>query len=254
LIIWIIDLVANKRIANLNAKKFSLFERISKLSELGIGFPLYFYFKWFVIASFALMVLIAGIPWIVINFLEERGGGWRDGEGDSILLEVSIGNLGRSKQEFEFGNKIDIIVLLNTVWLILLSLGFLLFRILKKAKLELISHQKYSIKNYTVYVSGINKKADKYELQNWLEKTHNIKGIDKIIYWVEITTTLALLKRKRELMDMKSYLDACKNKQAANFANKEGKGKKKKNEESKAVQITEAPPRKVPKLNGCFVI
>lgn len=60
----------------LTAPKFPLCCDLRELSELGAGFPMYFYFVKNALFMLVLVLLIAGIPCLVDNVRQGRGGEW----------------------------------------------------------------------------------------------------------------------------------------------------------------------------------
>jgi hypothetical protein len=178
-------------------QRFKMSTKVLNLKTLGTGFPLYFYFKFFVAITFLILWVLVSVPSIIINILQGDGDQWTEDDEAASLTVISLGNHGKNPKEYHIGSAADAIVTLNSVCILILLVLFKLFGLFQISKVNKMDQDQITPSDFAVMAYNIQKDINPDELKEWLEKTHEIKDIMNIIYWYDIRKVIDLIKQKK---------------------------------------------------------
>lgn len=180
------------------APKYDLCISPYKFIDLGVGLPLYFYFKLFTIIVFAVWTLMVAIPTMIIN---SQGDGlsntnnWNKNADESLFIEVSLGNHGPKDNDYNFQAPFLAIFLLNTLFMIIffiLTIWYTIFREKAKAKFD---ENLITPSDFTVLAYNIPLHISPVDLKEWLSTNHEVKDIKSITYWYDIKQMIGKFKQ-----------------------------------------------------------
>lgn len=83
------------------SSKYKLCDSVLELSDIGVGFPLFFTLKKYFIAMFFFIFLFVGCWTMVVNILADKGGEWADDKKSNIFTKTSLGNHGKNEVNYE---------------------------------------------------------------------------------------------------------------------------------------------------------
>ena len=72
-----------------------------KLSDIGVGYPLFFYLKQYFIMMFFFIFFFVGLWTLIVNILPNNGKEWVDDNQASIFTQMSLGNHGVAKENYD---------------------------------------------------------------------------------------------------------------------------------------------------------
>ena len=111
-------------------KDIPLLEPYDKLSDpLGIGWPIYFQLKVFLMLFYAVLIAIVTIYSLVLNMSEDKASEWseQDQTGTIFLVATTIGSRGKDPQNYRT-REIGIMLVLHTVAIVVILLLYALLK------------------------------------------------------------------------------------------------------------------------------
>ena len=177
---------------------------------MGIGFPLYFYYKKFTIILFLLWIILVSIPVIWINNTandpDDGVGQLVDDSSPIFLVHATLGNHGSNNDEYHKTPRIDAIITLNTIFIWILIFAFLWF---DKFQINFENKQDeddITASDFTVMISNLPYDIKPVELKEWLLDQHKCNDILHIVFWYNIRAIVQKTNRLLKLREIKSYL------------------------------------------------
>lgn len=187
-----------------NAPLLDLKGRLEELGELGIGFPLFFYYMKYIGLFILMIALVAGIPCLIANVIENRQGQWGSGSS-SWYLEGSSAAYGDT----------DSLAWWQGVLHSLAVIGIIVIHENFKARIANFARDtdffNVSPSDFTVWVKNLNKNFDAEKLKQFLinsaelglESVHSINIVHDVAEYVKKTNELGRLET--EVVRTKDY-------------------------------------------------
>lgn len=184
-----------------------------KLGVLGSGFPLYFHFKMFTWITYLWLSAVVGIPWVVLNFRQDRGGQWVDDNNGVFLSKTTLGNHGKGHEYYYNNSDIDLIIALNSAFILVLFILSLLLRAQQSSIILRIESKVVTPSDFTLMAYNLPLDKTWDELQKWLEANHWSSKIRSISYCYNIRTTISYIRKLNKMTAIRNYLETYKARQ-----------------------------------------
>lgn len=163
-----------------------------KLGDLGAGFPLYFHYKVFTGIIYLCLILIVGVPTIYTNYKQGRGGEWVVDNKTVLLTKTTLGNHGRKHINYFDNSDINLVVILNSCFILVVFILSLLLRAQQANIIQKVDTKTVTASDFTILAYNIPLDKSSKELKQWLEDTHWCTEIKSISYCYDIRTMISL--------------------------------------------------------------
>lgn len=164
-----------------------------KLGVLGTGFPLYFHFKLFITLVFFCSILVVGIPCTVFNMKQDKGGEWIKDNENVLLTKTTLGNHGKGNSHYHDNTEINLIVALNSSFILILFLLSLLLRAKQSDIIDKIDSESVTPSDFTLMAYNLPLNKSSIELKTWLSSSFPVcKEIRSISYCYNIRGIISL--------------------------------------------------------------
>ncbi len=148
-----------------SSTRFKLSWKISRLNILGLGFPLYFQLKWFIIILFSILIFFLTIPSCLLTLSE----GGRMDSTNRIMKSLTVGTYDL-RELHESPNKILPQLILNSWAIILIGISVIIFRCFQNKMIKDCSKDYCFPESYTVMASNIPKNATPIQVKEAFRK------------------------------------------------------------------------------------
>mmetsp|Transcript_16475 Transcript_16475/g.29719 ORF Transcript_16475/g.29719 Transcript_16475/m.29719 type:complete len:747 (-) Transcript_16475:3471-5711(-) len=187
-----------------NAPLFDIGGRLEDMGEMGIGFPLFFYYMKYIWLLLLLICLIAGIPCLIANMIEDKQGQWGSGSS-SWYLRASSAAYGDSDQVPWWEGFLHSLAVL----------AIILFHEKYKVRISEFAREtdffNVSPSDFTVWVKNLNPNFDLNKLKNFLANSASL-GVESVCCYNIVhdvhelmKDTAELAKLETEFLRMKDY-------------------------------------------------
>ena len=197
----------------IDAESFSLNCNLLELSELGPGFPLFFFFVKVVGLVLLLGTSIVGIPCLIGNTLADQGSEWQ-ADSESWTLKASVGNNGSSDPIYPLWQCILNVVLMICVLII--------YHIAKRKlaisaeEMDLLST---TAKDFTLHVYGLGSDIDQTQVSEFFTKYGRFDGrpakVVKVNLPYRIKDYIDNTRRMEEINESLEMIEYCQNEHIA---------------------------------------
>jgi hypothetical protein len=183
------------------SKKFKLCESVLELSDIGVGFPLFFTLKKYFIMMFFFMFLFVGCWTMIVNILADRGGEWADDKKANIFTKTSLGNHGKKEENYESAEvTVQPFFHLGVIVLNLMFCIYIRIKILRTDRK--LDEQTIKPSDFWVMISNIPKETTLIELDEYLKETFQATKIEKVIFSYEIYEIVENIRKKQKLKNL----------------------------------------------------
>ena len=163
-----------------------------QLGELGPGFPLYFYTKYFTGLICFCMFIIIGVTTTYNHLTEESGGEWVDTENPVFLTRFTVGNYGKGSDNYYDNSKTNLIIILNSCFLLVLMFMSLILRIQQDNIIRSVDDKQITPSDFTIMAYNIPQNMSSEDFKRWLEDHHWSSEIKSLSYCYDIREMISL--------------------------------------------------------------
>ena len=109
------------------APPIAICDSYKSLEDLGSGFPLYFQFKLYTALIYFQMMMLISIFGVTLNWMQDKGDEWNDGERPTIPVRMSIGNHGVSPDHYN-NYDLQLFEAVNVIMIIFIIVSSIILR------------------------------------------------------------------------------------------------------------------------------
>ena len=201
---------------SLAASQFPLCSSYKILQELGAGFPLYYQLKIFTVVVYAVMFCIAGFVSIIMNLIMDKGSEWNDGQSAPFIISTSIGNHGKSEEEYEAGT-IVAQQALTIIVIICIIFGSMFLRHYQKKVVNQIDEINITPSDYGLMVTGIPLNKTHLEVIEFFKGFVSDLEVIYVNYCYDVKDIVTEIRKLTDLQQKKAYILSYKKKMLKNL-------------------------------------
>ena len=147
-------------------EEIPLFEPYEKLSDpLGVGFPLYFQLKVFLMFFYVVLIAIVSVYAINVNKHAGKGSEWSDSEEETLqVITTTIGNHGKDASNYK-ANTVIVTLLLHNISILVILVLYVFFKQRQLNLIEKVDEGAITPADFTIVVENIAKNVDEHRLR-----------------------------------------------------------------------------------------